>query len=135
MSAPADLSLRGLVRISLAIHNLNKSAEQSLGLSLVQYHVLTALLELPGCTPLELANASGVHPSTLTQTLKILDRKDLIFVDKHPKDSRKKILVATRKGRDQHAAFVAGIDDVLKSLNSSHRHSMESMGLLRSGNA
>jgi DNA-binding MarR family transcriptional regulator len=119
--------IRALVQVGLAIHNLNKAAEQRLGLSLVQCHVLSALLELPGCSQQELALASGVHPSTLTQTLKILERKGFIFVDEHPKDSRKKILLATRQGKVARRSFEAGIERVLAQLSPAHRESVKGM--------
>jgi DNA-binding MarR family transcriptional regulator len=127
----SELSLRKLVRMGLAIHNLNKAAEQGLGLSLVQYHVLSALLDLPGCSPLDLAGASGVHPSTLTQTLKILERKRLIIVDKHPKDSRRKILLATREGQEQRGSFEDGIRNILLGMSPTHRQWMKPMELER----
>ena len=121
--------MKRLVEVSLAIHNLNKSAEQRLGLSLVQFHILSALLELPGCSPLELAQMSGVHPSTLTQTLKILERKGLILIDKHPKDSRRKILLATRQGRDSHASFKEKIHHVIGDLSPVHLKHVRDMGI------
>ncbi len=122
--------MRALVQVGLAIHNLNKAAEQRLGLSLVQCHVLSALIELPGCSQLELAQATGVHPSTLTQTLKILERKKLVFIDEHPKDSRKKILIATRRGKEAQTAFAEGIGLVLSQLSPAHRESVRFTGMV-----
>ncbi len=91
--------IRRLVQESLSFHNKNKAAEKNFGLSLVQYHLLVTLRDLPGCSPQELARAAGMHPSTLTQSLKRLKRKEALYIATDPRDSRKKILSLTRKGR------------------------------------
>lgn len=93
------VTIARMVRLSLTFHHLNKAAEARLGLSLVQFHLLEALREMPGCSPLRLAEVSGVHASTLTQSLKRLERKGLLFTAEDPRDSRKKILGITRKGK------------------------------------
>ena len=87
-----------LVKINLAFHNLNKTAEDKFGLSLVQYHLLNTLRDMPGCTPQRLAGALGMHPSTLTQSMKRLLKRTLIFVEEDPKDSRKKVIGLTPAG-------------------------------------
>ncbi|MGK5088249.1 MarR family transcriptional regulator [Bdellovibrionota bacterium FG-2] len=102
---PAEI--RKLVEANLAFHSLNKAAEKQFGLSLVQYHLLVMLRDLPGCSPQELAEAVGMHPSTLTQSLKRLKRKEAAFIAIDPRDSRKKILSLTRKGR----ALMARIEE------------------------
>ncbi|MCC6277230.1 MAG: MarR family transcriptional regulator [Oligoflexia bacterium] len=103
-----------LVLMSLTIHNLNKVAESKLGLSLVQYHLLRILRDMPGSSPQRLAFAVGMHPSTLTQSMKRLVRKDLIFVEEDPKDSRKKILGLTTRGSTALQRFEGGINSLLK---------------------
>ena len=132
-SSYSEHPVRSLVQVGLAIHNLNRAAEQKLGLSLVQYHVLSALTDLPGCSPQELAQASGMHPSTLTQTIKILERKGLLFTDEHPKDSRKKILLATRQGNEARTSFMDGIGEVLDRLNPAHKEWMAITGIIGKG--
>ncbi|MGK5081806.1 MarR family transcriptional regulator [Bdellovibrionota bacterium FG-1] len=104
-----------LVRMSLAFHNLNKSAENKLSLSLVQYHLLATLRDMPGCSPQKLADAVGMHPSTLTQSLKRLLRKGAIFIGEDPKDSRKRILGMTRTGSELLYHFSQGIQGLLRS--------------------
>jgi DNA-binding MarR family transcriptional regulator len=88
-----------LIQKNLEFHALNKSAELSLGVSLVQYHVLVTLREMPGCSPQQLAEAVGMHPSTLTQSLKRLHRKGVLFMADDPRDARRKILNITRQGQ------------------------------------
>ncbi len=102
-----------LVRMSLMFHHLNKSSEMSLGLSLVQYHLLVTLKDLPGCSPQKLAAAIGVHPSSLTQSLKRLHKKRVLFVGPDPKDSRKKILSITREGMGLIMSFAKQIDALM----------------------
>ncbi|MBI2519974.1 MAG: MarR family transcriptional regulator [Bdellovibrio sp.] len=110
-----DSEIAQLVRESLSFHNLNKVAEIKLGLSLVQYYFLVTLRDMPGCSPQELAKAIGMHPSTLTQSMKRLQKKEAIFVGEDPKDSRKKILSMTRKGSEQLKRFSKGIGLLLHS--------------------
>jgi len=85
--------------MSLAFHNLNKAVEAELGLSLVQYHLLFHLRDMPGISPQSLAKAVGMHASTLTQSLKRLGKKEFLFVGEDPRDSRKKIITLTRLGK------------------------------------
>jgi DNA-binding MarR family transcriptional regulator len=100
--APAcenERSLLLLSKIGIQIHHLNRRFEAR-GMSIVQWCVLRNLVALPGSSAQELAAAVGVHPSTLTQSLKRLEQKKFLFVEDHPKDSRKKVLWATREGNE-----------------------------------
>ncbi len=106
-------SVRRLVMMSLKFHNLNKLVEQRLGISLVQYHFLNTLRDMPATSPLLLARAVGMHPSTLTQSTKRLSKRGLIFVGEDLKDSRKKILSLTSKGNKALGLFESQIDDLL----------------------
>lgn len=110
-----DSEIAHLVQMNLAFHNLNKGAELRLGLSLVQYYLLTILRDMPGCSPQRLADAAGMHPSTLTQSLKRLRRKQTVFVGEDPKDSRKKILSMTRNGCELLDQFSKGIGELLSN--------------------
>ena len=104
-----------LVQMNLVFHSLNKGAEQRLGLSLVQYYLLTILRDMPGCSPQNLADAAGIHPSSLTQSLKRLRKKQTVFVGEDPKDSRKKILSVTRNGCKLLDQFSEGIGEFLNT--------------------
>lgn len=108
-----DSKVARLVRENLEFHGLNKSAEVSLGLSLVQYHLLVTLRDMPGCSPQRLADAVGMHPSTMTQSLKRLQRKKAIFIADDPRDARKKLLSVTRLGQDLLISASRGIQDIL----------------------
>lgn len=89
-----------LFHLSLVLHHLNKDVERKFRLSLVQLFVLLRLRQLPGVSAQVLASAVGVHPSTLSQTLRRLSRKEFVFVTEDPKDSRKKILALTKRGKE-----------------------------------
>ncbi len=90
--------ISNLVKMNLKFHNLNREAEQEWGLSLVQYYFLGTLRDLPGTSPQNFARSVGLHPSTLTQTMKRLLKKKLIFLEEDPKDSRKRLLGLTATG-------------------------------------
>jgi DNA-binding MarR family transcriptional regulator len=100
--------LSEIVRAGVAIHRLNKLSEARLGMSLVQWYLLRRLVELPAISAFELAKHTGVHPSTLTQTLKRLQRRGHVFVGEDPRDSRRRTISLTRQGKDalDHATSV-----------------------------
>lgn len=95
-----EQSLFSLFHIGLSIHALNRRSEKGSGLSLVQWCLLKCLIDMPAASAHALAKTVGVHPSTLTQTLKRLERKNYIFIAEDPKDSRKKLISITRLGKD-----------------------------------
>lgn len=98
-------SVVNLVKANIWFHNINKRAEQVLGLSLVQFYVLSIILEMPARSPQVLAQKLGMHPSTLTQMIKRLLKKEFIFVDIDVRDSRKKVLGITTEGRQVITEF------------------------------
>jgi len=115
--------LFSLFKMGVSIHNLNKKTEKKLGLSLVQWCLLKRLIDLPAASASSLADAVGVHPSTLTQTLRRLGRKGFIYVAEDPKDSRKKAISITRSGRDilqtSTRDMISWSKDLLVSVQSS----------------
>jgi len=92
--------LFSLFQIGNSIQAFNKRSEKKLGLSLVQWCLLKRLIDMPATPAHSLAASVGVHPSSLTQTLKRLERKKLIFIICDPKDSRKKLISITRAGME-----------------------------------
>jgi len=95
-----EQALTSLVEIGAALQRLNRSFERRLGLSIVQWCVLYRLLDLPAASAQSLARAVGVSPGTLTQSLRRLQRKGLVYVASDPTDARRKSIAATREGRD-----------------------------------
>ena len=130
-------SIKTLVEMSLVFHNLNKTVEQSLGISLVQYHCLNTLREMPGCSPLALSRSVGMHPSTLTQGIKRLARKKFIFVGEDPKDLRRKIISLNLKGHRALIFFESQIDFVLEKENNNERslHIRPNLNVMRAKRA
>lgn len=92
--------LFALFQLGNTIHQINKQTERRNGLSLVQWCVLNRLIDMPAAPAASLAKEVGVHPSTLTQTLRRLVRKKCVYIISDPKDSRKKMITITREGRD-----------------------------------
>jgi DNA-binding MarR family transcriptional regulator len=124
--AQAKHPLKSVFQVSLLLHNLNKEAERRVGVSIVQWTILKHLVEMPATSAQELSDAVKLHPSTLTQSLKRLLRKKLIFVSEDPRDSRKKVIVLTRMGKtildqaeqqmDQLATELAAVETELYSI-------------------
>lgn len=109
-----------LASLAQAVQHLNKHAEEGLGVSLVQFRLLRELIDLPGTSSQALARRARVHPSTLTQSIRRLDRKGFLHVATDPRDSRKKLLTVTRDGRDAVARFVKYGRALLASAAQSH---------------
>ncbi len=95
----ADAPIYSLFQIGSSLQLLNKRSERDFGLSLVQWYLLRRLVDMPACSPLALASAVGVQPSTLTQSMKRLGRKGLLILVHDPRDSRKKLVSITRQGK------------------------------------
>lgn len=95
----SDSPLFSLFHTGVAIQQFNRRTEKRLGLSLVQWCLLKQLINMPAVSAHLLAKAVGVHPSTLTQTLKRLEKKEYVFIVEDPKDSRKKLVSITRSGK------------------------------------
>ncbi len=55
---------------------------------------------MPATSARKLASMVRIHPSTLTQSLGRLQRKGYLFASPDARDARKKMLVATREGKD-----------------------------------
>ena len=110
--------LQSVFHVSLLLHNLNKEAERRTGLSIVQWSILKHLIEMPATSAQELSDAARLHPSTLTQALKRLLRKELIFVSEDPRDSRKKIISLTRKGKNSLDRSAHEMEQMAADLNS-----------------
>jgi DNA-binding MarR family transcriptional regulator len=114
----SHLSLLALSRMGVRIQNLNRQFERLCGMSLVQWSALKHLMDLPGASAQELAATIGVHPSTLTQSLRRLEEKQYVFVDLHPADARRKNLVVTRKGKEAHDRLIQKLGSTLAKIDA-----------------
>lgn len=95
----SNAEIEKLVLLSTKLHNLNLAAQKRIGISLVQWMTLKAIIEHPGASAGEIADRTFVHPSTLTQVIKRLEREKLILVTNHPLDSRKLLMLISPRGR------------------------------------
>ncbi len=86
-------------QLGIQIQHLGQKLETETGISLTQWSILKQLIDHPASSALSLAHSVGVQPSTLTQALKRLEKKELIYLGKDPSDSRKKMLSLTRTGK------------------------------------
>ncbi len=86
------------VEVNLGFQKLNKKFERECGLSIVQWRCLSHVVRRPAASAQTIADSLGVHPSTLTQSLKRLRKRGQILVETDPADSRKKIISITREG-------------------------------------
>lgn len=112
-------SMSELINLSLTLQNLNKNLEAKCGLSIVQWSVLKALIEMPAVSPQLLAKALNVTPGTLSQSLTRLSKKDYLFMRSDPSDARKKMISLTRNGKyaldraeQEYRRIFAGIHSV-----------------------
>ena len=112
-------AVSSLISIARTIQELNFRFEKKYELSLAQWLLLAHLIDLPGCSALDLAEALEVNPSSLTPALKRLKRKGYISIANDPSDSRRKNLFLTREGRDQIQTLAPQIRPLFENLQLS----------------
>lgn len=101
MNEDTVLALEACVSLSLSIHHLNEFVAQRFGVSLVQFFVLQKIIHVPGISASMLAIKMQIHRSTLTQTLKRMERDALLFITNDPHDKRRHMIMATREGAEK----------------------------------
>lgn len=106
-----------LVLLSTKLHNLNLAAQNKIGISLVQWMTLKAIIEHPGASAGEIAERTFVHPSTLTQVMKRLERENLIVVTSHPLDSRRLLILISSNGRKVFDKGKMSLESLLEGQN------------------
>jgi DNA-binding MarR family transcriptional regulator len=107
VATPCDLPALGDVldflgviwAVDHALHKTSKRMEATLGVTGPQRLVLRIVGRFPGILPGQLARLLHVHPSTLTGTLKRLERQNLIRRRVDQRDRRRMLLFLTEKGR------------------------------------
>lgn len=103
-----------IIEANILYQNLNKKAEKELGLTLVQYHLLSVIKDSPGATHQQIADTVGLSPGTLTQSMKRLTKKNYLETYNDVKDARKKNIILNAKGKSAIDEFESGIEDFLK---------------------
>lgn len=107
-----------ILRFNLFVQNYNKKAEDNFGVTFVQWFLLKKILDNPVITLQELAKEIGVHPSTLTQNLKRLLKKKLIFISEDTRDKRKKIVSITRIGNEIAQKSLPNLSELINKWES-----------------
>jgi len=71
------------------------------GITLAHFSVLNHLVRLgDGQTPLQIAMAFQLPKTTMTHTLSVLEKRDLIVMRPNPDDGRSKVVILTDLGRE-----------------------------------
>lgn len=118
--------LHQMIRLNNQINNLNKLYEKKFGLSLVQWVVIGILKDVPGISAFELASKVGVHPSTLTQSLKRLQAKNFININLNPQDNRQKLISISKEGFNAFKTLEEELTTFIESL-AMLRHEIEAL--------
>lgn len=80
------------------------------GMHISHFSVLNHLVRLgDGKTPLAIANAFQVPKTTMTHTLAMLEKRDLIRMAPHETDGRSKVVFLTDAGRKMQMAAINGM--------------------------
>ncbi|HLE00030.1 MAG TPA: MarR family transcriptional regulator [Bdellovibrionota bacterium] len=112
-----------ILQLGIRIQHVNQKLERDTGMSLTQWSLLKCLVDHPTISALDLADLLGIQASSLTQSIKRLQKKGLIVVAKDPLDARRKLLSVTREGN----ARLLQVDRKLKTWQSSAKLSSSSV--------
>jgi DNA-binding MarR family transcriptional regulator len=121
-----------LVGLSVDIHNLNSSIQKKCGVSLVQWMILARVVVQPGISAGSLATDSGVHPSTLTQTISRLDSQGYIYIQDRPSDLRRRMLLASRTGVEKNTQcekYLRTLVNGVAEIDNTHRRAQSLRGI------
>lgn len=110
-----------IYHLSLEIQRLGDKLESETGLGLTQWCILKILIDRPSVSSQSLAKAVGLHPSTLGQAIKRLQKKKYVFLNLDPSDARKKSLSITRDGRSALNNTTKVIDQWLNDRPIGHK--------------
>lgn len=71
-----------------------------------------------GTTPLALSNAMQVTKATMTHTLSVLEKRELVEIRANPRDGRSKTVFLTPAGRAFRAAAIDNVTAALATVSS-----------------
>jgi len=87
------------------------------GLHVSHFAVLNHLVRLgDGKTPLAIANAFQVPKTTMTHTLAMLEKRQLIHMAPHETDGRSKVIFLTDSGRQMQQDAISSMDGPLRQM-------------------
>lgn len=102
-----------LSRLAADIHTLHKLSEKKCGVSLIQWSLLSYVIDHPATSSLEISKELKIHPSTLSVILKKMEEKNLLMIIPDPRDSRKKMISATKRGTQKQIEAKKFMDLIL----------------------
>ncbi len=108
--------LQCLWQLNHALERCSRRMERSLGVTAQQRFVLRCLGRYPGITAGQLARLLHVDPSTLSASLRRLQRRGLLERRKDPLDSRRASLGLTAKGRAADVPSPATVESAAAAL-------------------
>ncbi len=112
--------LRLVWAIDHGLQRASKRMEKQLGITGPQRFTLRLIGRFPGITPGQLAEALGVHPSTVSGILKRLERRKLLMRRTDPHDARRWFLALTDAGRalnvDPSGTVEGAVQSVLEGM-------------------
>ena len=111
-----------------------KRVLKSVDLTLPQFIILTSLLFLSNreeyVTQVDIARFTGMDVMTVSQIVRLLEKKDYIKRDQHPMDNRAKLVSVTNSGAEkvnQALPLVEGVDEEFFDKLSEDRESFNRM--------
>ena len=125
VNAPLELDatlsfMRALWGLHHELRLGSKRMESRFGLTGPQRLVVRIIGHLPGASAGSVSTVLNLHPSTLTEILKELERRGLVKRRAHADDRRRAILVLTPKGRRidrlQTGTVEASVREAMRSL-------------------
>jgi DNA-binding MarR family transcriptional regulator len=90
---------RALRAAYLALHRRTNACLAADGVTADQFVLLSALAEADGVTQQELVRRTSSDPNTVRAMLVLLEARGLVARDRHPADSRARLVTLTPEGR------------------------------------
>ena len=91
------------MRTSIAIHRVYKPMLDELGVTYMQYLVLSALWETDGLTITAIADRLALEPSTITPAVKRLESAGFLVRRRNASDERQVQVYLSQRGSELHA--------------------------------
>jgi MarR family transcriptional regulator, lower aerobic nicotinate degradation pathway regulator len=90
---------RALRAAYLALHRRTNACFAADGVTADQFVLLSALSDADGVTQQDLVRRTGSDPNTVRAMLVLLEARGLVARDRHPADSRARLVTLTPEGR------------------------------------
>lgn len=98
--------------------NYLNNALKEMDITISQARVLLVLAKNDGVSIDFLANKTNIGKSSITKSVKILEKKEFLTKEIDPEDNRKKIIRITPKGKEIQKSAVKTNEEIENKLNS-----------------